>query len=77
MFLQLVPKFVYVLVEYLSCVSILTTFKERDLSPVTDKLWRKFYEKQFGVESANAEIKVMRQKKRTIKWKHLYQVGFF
>lgn len=56
---------------------ILKNFQERDLSPVTDKLWRKFYEKQFGVESANAEIKVMRQKKRTIKWKQLYQVGFF
>ncbi|KAI3986687.1 hypothetical protein MKX01_014225 [Papaver californicum] len=24
---------------------------ERDLSPVTDKLWKKFYEKHFGAES--------------------------
>ena len=46
----------------------------RDLSPVTNKLWKKFFERQFGAESA--ELVVARMKKRRVefKWRELYKV---
>ncbi|XP_072985602.1 uncharacterized protein [Typha latifolia] len=47
--------------------------KGRDLSPVTDSLWKKFYEMQFGVESANIAMKRMNQKKVFFKWKQLFE----
>ncbi|XP_042427918.1 transcription elongation factor B polypeptide 3-like [Zingiber officinale] len=47
--------------------------KGRDLSPVTDDSWKRFYELQFGVESANTVIKRMKQKKMVFKWRLLYQ----
>ncbi|XP_024023408.1 uncharacterized protein LOC112092188 [Morus notabilis] len=45
----------------------------RDLSPVTDKLWKKIYEKEFGV--ANAKLVVERMEKRNVrhKWIKLYE----
>lgn len=46
----------------------------RDLSPVTDKLWKKFYKMQFGDDSTNVVVERMRQKKVTFKWKQLYEV---
>ncbi|KAK6142264.1 hypothetical protein DH2020_022612 [Rehmannia glutinosa] len=45
----------------------------RDLSPVTDKLWKKFYSLQFGVDSTNVVVERMRQRNLTIKWKELYE----
>ncbi|URE25492.1 hypothetical protein MUK42_20142 [Musa troglodytarum] len=45
----------------------------RDLSPVTDALWKRFYEQQFGVESANTVIKRMKQKKVVFKWRQLFE----
>lgn len=45
----------------------------RDLSPVTDKLWKKFYERQFGQKSTTMVIERMKQKKVTFKWKQLYE----
>lgn len=45
----------------------------RDLSPVTDKLWKKFYERQFGIKSTNLVIEKMKQKKVSYKWKQLYE----
>ena len=48
----------------------------RDLSPVTDKLWKNFYELQFGAKSANLVIDRMKQKKVSFKWKKLYEVIF-
>ncbi|OAY79242.1 hypothetical protein ACMD2_00120 [Ananas comosus] len=47
--------------------------KGRDLSPVTDSLWKRFYEQQFGVESTNLAIKRMKQKHVFFKWKQLYE----
>ncbi|WOL15503.1 transcription elongation factor B polypeptide 3 [Canna indica] len=47
--------------------------KGRDLSPVTDDLWKRFYEQQFGEESANTVIKRMKQKRVVYKWKLLYE----
>ncbi|RRT64965.1 hypothetical protein B296_00041431, partial [Ensete ventricosum] len=46
----------------------------RDLTPVTDALWKRFYEQQFGVESANTVIKRMKQKKVVFKWRQLFEV---
>ncbi|XP_042489680.1 uncharacterized protein LOC122069681 [Macadamia integrifolia] len=45
----------------------------RDLSPVTDNLWKKFYEKQFGTKSTDIVIERMKQKKLSFKWKQLYE----
>ncbi|KAJ8458299.1 hypothetical protein OPV22_031225 [Ensete ventricosum] len=45
----------------------------RDLTPVTDALWKRFYEQQFGVESANTVIKRMKQKKVVFKWRQLFE----
>ncbi|XP_068494898.1 uncharacterized protein [Phaseolus vulgaris] len=47
--------------------------KGRDLSPVTDKLWKKFFEKQFGTNSTNEVIKKMKEKKVSFKWVQLYE----
>lgn len=45
----------------------------RDLSPVTDQLWKKFYERQFGRESTNTVIQRMQQKRVAFKWIQLYE----
>ncbi|XP_022149769.1 transcription elongation factor B polypeptide 3 [Momordica charantia] len=47
--------------------------KGRDLTPVTDKLWKKFYERQFGKDSTNAVIARMQQKKVSFRWLQLYE----
>ncbi|KAL3631538.1 hypothetical protein CASFOL_024522 [Castilleja foliolosa] len=44
-----------------------------DLSPVTNKLWKKFYSVQFGVESTNAVMKKMKQRNATYTWRQLYE----
>jgi elongin-A len=46
----------------------------RDLSSVTDKLWKTFYEKQFGERSTDVVIQRMRQKKVSFRWLQLYEV---
>ncbi|XP_019166266.1 PREDICTED: uncharacterized protein LOC109162066 isoform X2 [Ipomoea nil] len=45
----------------------------RDLSPVTDKIWKQFYEREFGKKSASLVIERMKQKKVTFKWNQLYE----
>lgn len=45
----------------------------RDLSPVTDNLWKRFYEKQFGVDNTNNVIRRMKQKQVVFKWRRLYE----
>lgn len=47
--------------------------EERDLSQVTDKLWKKFYKKQFGSNSTQLVVERMKQKKFSFKWKQLYE----
>ncbi|TXG55720.1 hypothetical protein EZV62_020976 [Acer yangbiense] len=47
--------------------------KGRDLTPVTDKLWKKFYKKEFGEKSLNVVIERMKEKKVTFRWKQLYE----
>ncbi|KAL3848705.1 hypothetical protein ACJIZ3_010587 [Penstemon smallii] len=47
--------------------------ENRDLSPITDKLWKEFYKRQFGDDSINILVERMRQKKVMYKWKQLYE----
>ncbi|CAN4103151.1 unnamed protein product [Withania somnifera] len=45
----------------------------RDLSQVTDRLWKRFYQIEFGEKSFNQVIERMKQRKVTFKWKMLYE----
>ncbi|XP_031491323.1 uncharacterized protein LOC116258353 [Nymphaea colorata] len=45
----------------------------RDLTAVTDNLWKKHYEQLFGVENANVVIKRMKKVQRSYKWRDLYK----
>lgn len=45
----------------------------RDLSSVTDELWQRFYEKQFGKENADLVVNRMKQKRVVFKWRQLYE----
>lgn len=45
----------------------------RDLTPVTDKLWKKFYERQFGRENTNIVSERMQKKKVAFRWIQLYE----
>ncbi|KAG4935587.1 hypothetical protein JHK82_049880 [Glycine max] len=47
--------------------------KGRDLSPVTDKLWKKFFEKQFGTNSTDEVIKRMKEKRVSFRWMQLFE----
>ncbi|XP_019440697.1 PREDICTED: uncharacterized protein LOC109345894 isoform X1 [Lupinus angustifolius] len=44
-----------------------------DLSPVTDKLWKRFFEKQFGTNCTNEVIRRMQAKRVSFKWMQLYE----
>ncbi|KNA17359.1 hypothetical protein SOVF_080700 [Spinacia oleracea] len=46
---------------------------ERDLSPVTDKLWKKFYEAEFGAKSVEVVVERVKKFKVTFNWRQLYQ----
>ncbi|XP_010525255.1 PREDICTED: elongin-A-like isoform X2 [Tarenaya hassleriana] len=47
--------------------------EDTDLSPITNKLWKRFYEKQFGYEKMKIVIERMKQNRVTFKWRHLYE----
>lgn len=47
--------------------------EERDLSPVTNKLWKKFYENKFGSDKTNLVVARMKEKRVSFKWKQLYE----
>ncbi|KAL8158500.1 hypothetical protein V2J09_000037 [Rumex salicifolius] len=47
--------------------------KERDLSQVTNKLWKKFYEVKFGAEHTNEVIEKLKRSKQKFTWKQLYE----
>jgi elongin-A len=44
-----------------------------DLSPITDKLWKKFFEKQFGINCTNEVVKKMKEKRVSFTWLQLYE----
>ena len=50
-------------VDQLKYVEKCLKSKGRDLSPVTDKLWKKFYERKFGVQNANVLTQRMKERK--------------
>ncbi|KAL9243714.1 hypothetical protein vseg_017569 [Gypsophila vaccaria] len=58
-------------VEELMHIENATT--ERDLSPVTDGLWKKFYENKFGAKSVETVEDRMTKKKVAFRWRQLYQ----
>ncbi|XP_054817326.1 uncharacterized protein LOC129317037 isoform X1 [Prosopis cineraria] len=44
-----------------------------DLSPITDKLWKRFFEKEFGTHCTSQVVKRMKDKKVSYKWIQLYE----
>ncbi|KAL7143625.1 hypothetical protein ABFS83_08G204900 [Erythranthe nasuta] len=44
-----------------------------DLSPVTDKMWKKFYKVRFGADSTDMVVERMRKRKTTVLWRLLYE----
>ncbi|PRQ33471.1 putative RNA polymerase II transcription factor SIII, subunit A [Rosa chinensis] len=53
-------------------VHIEKSTKGKDLSPITDKLWKKFFERDFGVKATDEVIEKMKVKKVSFKWSELY-----
>ncbi|KAM5578978.1 hypothetical protein ABKV19_008992 [Rosa sericea] len=47
--------------------------KDTDLTPITDKLWKKFFETEFGVKATDEATQKMKIKKVSFKWSELYQ----
>ncbi|KAK9059922.1 hypothetical protein SSX86_020626 [Deinandra increscens subsp. villosa] len=47
--------------------------EDRDLSPVTDKLWKNFYIQQFGSMSTSVVVERMKEKQVSFKWRELYE----
>ncbi|PRQ58803.1 putative RNA polymerase II transcription factor SIII, subunit A [Rosa chinensis] len=47
--------------------------KDTDLTPITDKLWKKFFERDFGGKATDEVIEKMKIKKVSFKWSELYQ----
>ncbi|KAM1341492.1 hypothetical protein ACFX2F_005936 [Malus domestica] len=59
------------MVEQLRCVEKST--RGRDLSPVTDKLWRNFYVEEFGASRADQAVENTKKSNAAFKWKELYE----
>lgn len=49
----------------------------QDLTPITDKHWQRFYIAEFGRNSWNDSIKMMKDLNVTYKWRDLYNVRVF
>ncbi|CAM6123417.1 unnamed protein product [Calypogeia fissa] len=47
--------------------------KDRDLSPITNELWKKCYVRKFGEENVKMVMSKMKAKNKFFKWKALYQ----
>lgn len=48
--------------------------ENRDLSPITDKLWKNFYKVHFGAEHTNNVVEKMKRNRVSYRWKSLYEV---
>ncbi|XP_074269506.1 uncharacterized protein LOC141592654 isoform X3 [Silene latifolia] len=46
---------------------------ERDLSPITDRLWKKYYEVKFGAKNVEIVVDRMAKERVSYKWRQLYQ----
>ena len=60
-------------VDQLMYVENCSKSKGKDLSLITDNLWKNFYQREFGVQKTNALVERMRLKKVSFKWMELYQ----
>ena len=47
--------------------------KGRDLTPITNKLWKTFYEKKFGMDGVNCVLDRMKPKE-SFRWKQMYEL---
>ncbi|KAG6582213.1 hypothetical protein SDJN03_22215, partial [Cucurbita argyrosperma subsp. sororia] len=47
--------------------------KGRDLTPVTNKLWKTFYERKFGIDAVNGVLERMKHKE-SFRWKQMYEL---
>ncbi|KAM5556086.1 hypothetical protein ABKV19_023796 [Rosa sericea] len=47
--------------------------KDVDLTPITNKLWKRFFEREFGGKATDEVIQKMKIKKMSFKWSELYQ----
>jgi elongin-A len=45
-----------------------------DISPVTNVLWKRFYQHQFGEDNLNVVVDKMKQTGARYKWKDLFKV---
>ena len=54
-------------------VHIEKSTKGRDLSPVTDKFWKRIFKEEFGRRATDDVIEKMKQRKVSYKWSKLYQ----
>ncbi|KAL0711199.1 hypothetical protein Bca4012_018177 [Brassica carinata] len=46
---------------------------DTDLSPVTNELWKRFYEKQYGAKNLSFVMEKMERSKVNFKWRELYE----
>jgi hypothetical protein len=58
-------------------MTFITVPQGRDLSPITDELWRKCYARKFGNDAVDMVKERMANRNCKFKWKQLYQVWFF
>lgn len=49
----------------------------RDLSPVTNQVWKTFFELDFGAHSVNVVVERMKKEKVKFPWRKLYEVVNF
>lgn len=47
--------------------------KGSDLGPVINKLWKRFYESEFGTKSTELLMEVMKEENLTLKWSEMYR----
>ncbi|KAJ0262520.1 hypothetical protein HA466_0054330 [Hirschfeldia incana] len=47
--------------------------QDTDLSPVTNELWKRFYEKQYGAKNLSFVMEKMERSKVNFKWRELYE----
>ncbi|CAH8387543.1 unnamed protein product [Eruca vesicaria subsp. sativa] len=46
---------------------------DTDLSPVTNELWKRFYEKQYGAKNLSFVVEKMERSRVSFKWRELYE----
>lgn len=65
------------LFDCIECFSYTYLLQGRDLSPVTNQLWKTFFELDFGAHSLNVVVERMKKEKVKFPWRKLYEVANF